>query len=644
MGKPTHLLAKSCKIYEILIWNTPLSDENVTKLDAVLRARYGQSLTIPDNKSNIGLQHLSDVTISNSGDPGNDNHYLGWNDTDNQWVNRLLSFSEISGTLSVSQGGTGATTFIGLLLGNGTSAVTALKSEFAKTDAPVAATDDTILGYVVGSRWIDTTNDKEYVCLDNTDGAAVWTETTVTEATKIPIDTDTNITYNENYNTQGKLVLSSTTEDGYLYDGTELRMFITKSLNYGLSYDTIVSVLSPTIRFLASDITGSAGSWVWPASIGGGSVNTQLSNGSTSSDSYGTYIDSAIGLELNIGSTINGSNGFTIIFVARDVVSSQTYKTFFSLHEVTESDSNLIWIQRGGSSILDVRGTNNFTGNYGAYADTVGVISTIITTYKHSTTHLRTVFNGTLYTDSTSATNWGDDVYNYITIGGKPTGLLAKTCKLYEILIWNTPLSDENVTKLDKVLRANYGHSITIPNNTANVSIQHLSDVTISNSGDPGNDNHYLGWNDTSNQWVNRQPAFTEVSGTLAVSQGGTGAATLTGLLLGNGTSAITALKSEFAKTAAPAAGTADTTLGYVVGSRWLNTTKDIEYVCLDNTDGAAIWKTTSEPVLIADTSTNIAARTGDPDYMMFFATDLNDIVVHVGSDVYKSIRGNATI
>jgi len=41
-----------------------------------------------------------------------------------------------------------------------------------------AVIDDSNDGYSVGSRWIDTTADKEYVCLDATVGAAVWTETT----------------------------------------------------------------------------------------------------------------------------------------------------------------------------------------------------------------------------------------------------------------------------------------------------------------------------------------------------------------------------------------------------------------------------------------------------------------------------------
>ena len=51
------------------------------------------------------------------------------------------------------------------------------KNNLAASAAPTVD-DDTTGGYTVGSRWIDTTGANEYVCLDNTDGAAVWTETT----------------------------------------------------------------------------------------------------------------------------------------------------------------------------------------------------------------------------------------------------------------------------------------------------------------------------------------------------------------------------------------------------------------------------------------------------------------------------------
>lgn len=48
-------------------------------------------------------------------------------------------------------------------------------STFDNTAAPTVD-DDVDRGFYVGSRWLDTTNDKAYVCADNTDGAAVWLE------------------------------------------------------------------------------------------------------------------------------------------------------------------------------------------------------------------------------------------------------------------------------------------------------------------------------------------------------------------------------------------------------------------------------------------------------------------------------------
>ena len=51
------------------------------------------------------------------------------------------------------------------------------KVKFDATAAPTVD-DDTSEGYSVGSIWIDVTNDKAYVCVDDTDGAAVWVETT----------------------------------------------------------------------------------------------------------------------------------------------------------------------------------------------------------------------------------------------------------------------------------------------------------------------------------------------------------------------------------------------------------------------------------------------------------------------------------
>ena len=58
------------------------------------------------------------------------------------------------------------------------SAGSGVLNNFVATVAPTAD-DDSDDDYAVGSRWIDVTADKAYVCLDSTVGAAVWTETTV---------------------------------------------------------------------------------------------------------------------------------------------------------------------------------------------------------------------------------------------------------------------------------------------------------------------------------------------------------------------------------------------------------------------------------------------------------------------------------
>jgi len=48
---------------------------------------------------------------------------------------------------------------------------------YLKTSAPTV-NDDSSAGYVIGSQWIDIITKKEYTCLDNTVGTAVWKEST----------------------------------------------------------------------------------------------------------------------------------------------------------------------------------------------------------------------------------------------------------------------------------------------------------------------------------------------------------------------------------------------------------------------------------------------------------------------------------
>jgi hypothetical protein len=83
----------------------------------------------------------------------------------------------LSGTLSVDNGGTGTNSLTGIIVGDGSNPLLAKKSEFNATSPPTV-NDDSSNGYDIGSRWIDTVNNKEYVNVDSTNGAAVWVETT----------------------------------------------------------------------------------------------------------------------------------------------------------------------------------------------------------------------------------------------------------------------------------------------------------------------------------------------------------------------------------------------------------------------------------------------------------------------------------
>jgi len=83
-----------------------------------------------------------------------------------------------SGTLAHERGGLEAdvSAYAGVpLIDSGSTSE--LKYNLTATTTPGGG-DDSADGYTVGSRWVNVTLDKEFVCLDASTGAAVWTETT----------------------------------------------------------------------------------------------------------------------------------------------------------------------------------------------------------------------------------------------------------------------------------------------------------------------------------------------------------------------------------------------------------------------------------------------------------------------------------
>lgn len=88
------------------------------------------------------------------------------------------------------------------------------KNNYAATAAPTTG-DDTADGYTVGSRWIDVTNDRAYVAVDVTLGAAVWKEISV------PATITTAITFSSTVAINSTLIVTHTSDPAVRIKSTE---------------------------------------------------------------------------------------------------------------------------------------------------------------------------------------------------------------------------------------------------------------------------------------------------------------------------------------------------------------------------------------------------------------------------------------
>jgi len=448
-----------------------------------------------------------------------------------------------------------------------------LKVKLDATTAPVA-TDDTSQGYAVGSRWIDVTNDKEYVCLDATATSAVWKLTSATTTSEVA--EGSNLYYTDaRFDT--RLGTKSTTN---LTEGSNL-------------YYTEARVSANTD--VAANVTHAASSSN-PHSV----TKAQVS--------LGNVEDLKVKLDATIAPTVNNdtSEGYVVGSRWIDVTNDKEYvcldntdgaavwklTSATTTSEVSEG-SNLYYTDARFDTRLGTKSTTNLTEGSNLYytearvsANTdvaANVTHAASSSNPHTVTKaqvgLGNVADLKVKLDATIAPIATDDSAAGYAVGSR----------------WIDVTNDKEYVCLDS---------------TATSAVWKLTSATTTSEVAEGSNLYYtdarfdtrLGTKSTTNLTEGSNLYYTEarVSANTDVAANVTHAAsssnphsvTKAQVSLGN----VEDLKVKLDATIAPTVNN-DTSEGYVVGSRWIDVTNDKEYkeyVCLDNTDGVAVWKLTS--------------------------------------------------
>lgn len=152
---------------------------NVNAAGAVMEADFdANTILAADSDDTPGALTVGEDTIVGRSSGGNIDDL---SPTDARAILNVEDAADVTDATNVAAAGAVMDSDIseaeGFLRKTGAGAYEAIKSNLSASSAP-GATDDSGEGYAVGSKWIDTTADKAYVCLDATEDAAVWTETT----------------------------------------------------------------------------------------------------------------------------------------------------------------------------------------------------------------------------------------------------------------------------------------------------------------------------------------------------------------------------------------------------------------------------------------------------------------------------------
>jgi len=421
-----------------------------------------------------------------------------------------------------------------------------LKQNLAAVVDPIVTDDISPGGYSIGSTWVNTVADTVFICTDNTDGAAVWVETTQSGGGSGEVNTASNI------GTAGVGVFKQKT-------GTNLEL---KKINAGSSKVTItddtgdneidVDIVEANINHnsLANYVAeehriindaGTSGSELWSAS----KINTELTGKSDTGHSHTTSdITSGTFLDARISQSSVTQHEANINHQSISGAGTNTHTQIDTFITSKGSANGLATLDGGGKvplAQIPLDGSVIYQGTWNAATNTPTLVSSTGTAGHYYVVSV----SGSTVIDGVSSWTSGDHI-------------------IFNGLAWEK----SDLTDAVSSVNSKQGAVVLDTSDISEVTNLYYTEVRVSANTDVA--------------------ANTIHSGT---STGNPHSVTSSDIGLGD----VPNLKQNLAGTVAPSVTDDVSPGGYSVGSTWIDTVADKAYICLDNTDGAAVWVETTQ-------------------------------------------------
>ncbi len=280
----------------------------------------------------------------------------------------------------------------------------------------------------------------------------------------------------------GQILKENITDNLVFYTGSQHENVISQPVLIINAYDSIDFDFNPTVRWIPGDISGSAGSLVWPSSIGLGTISLQGSNTNLNASYIGgkpailvnptNDSDSTKFIELNLGTTYNWTNGATVVLVCADVdCDNGSSARMINILDASSSVGNdwtlpsqLAWCTGGATTSLstshnDGGGLDSFVWTDGSPISkaSIGNPSLIILTYNAGTNNFKTYVNQAtdVIVVNTTASNMDGVQARRIGLGYQIGGY--GKISVSEVLYWDSELNGVQLTNISNILLGEYG-------------------------------------------------------------------------------------------------------------------------------------------------------------------------------------------